>query len=136
MTTLPTGETLPDYDDSPADGVDIAKIHQWLIDNRSWTGAAYREAQLVRDVLAALQAVGDAQLVKNGTYRLMRRDGADIERLAAWLTHNKLGGKIVEHGGSPVDAAIAVLTEVRDAVQQQLDQLLEGGVPQTERAAD
>lgn len=114
MSIIPqTGEQLPDYDDSPADG-DIEQMCAWLKTRRGWDGeqvalAGYRASQTVRDVLAALQAVGDATLVKNSTYRLMRRDGADIERLAAYLTREGYAGPLVEHGGNPVTTIIAVI---------------------------
>jgi hypothetical protein len=114
VTTLPTGEKLPDYDDGPADGVDTHALHRWLTARSplrwdSNPAALNLEHDLIRDVLAALQAVGDATLVKNGTYRMMRRDGADIEALAAYLTREGYAGPLVEHGGNPVKTIIAVI---------------------------
>lgn len=112
MTTLPTGETLPDYDDGPADGVDTRKLLDWLHEQRGWGYGPHTcmPETHIRDVLAALQAVSDATLVKNQTYRAMRKEGADIERLAARLANRGHAARIVEHGG-PVDAAIAVIAD-------------------------
>lgn len=106
---LPAGETLPEYDDGPADGVDIAKMRAWLVEHRSWGGSPSMNDPLIREVLAALQAVGDATLIKNGTYRLLRKDAADIERLAARLARGHIE-MLVEHG-HPVDAANAVIAD-------------------------
>lgn len=120
MTTLPTGEKLPEYDDGPADGVDIDALHEWLRlrfpnswgfpehlndANRAVVERGHR--LLIGQMVAALQAVGDATLVKNGTYRLMRRDGADIERLAALLSR-VAPLSLVECGGNPVDTVVAI----------------------------
>lgn len=118
MTTLPTGEKLPEYDDGPADGVDVEALRRWLFEHRPWAHLPGADRPgtgvgLIRDVLDALQAVGDATLVKNGTYRLMRRDGADIERLTALLSR-VAPLTLVEYGGNPVDAAIAALTPAQD----------------------
>lgn len=112
VTILPTGEKLPDYDDGPADGVDTDAMHRWLTGRLPdyWTSANIREKQLIRDVLAALQAVADATLVKNDTYRTMRRDGVDIERLAAHLSNTGHADLVVDRGGNPVTAVIALLT--------------------------
>lgn len=107
--TLPTGETLPQYDGGPTDEpVDIDALWRWLIEHRpnGWDGSA------IRDVLAALQAVGDATLVKNQTYRMMRQDGARIERLTAWLASNGYAEVIVQHDGDPVAAAVEALTGI------------------------
>lgn len=108
MPDLPAGEKLPEYDDQHPEGIDIDALHRWLVGNRQWAGAVGRSPHAVRDVLAALQAVGDATLVKNATYRAMRRDGADIERLAAGLTKLGYVAEIVEHHGSPVDTALTI----------------------------
>lgn len=122
MSTIPqTGEKLPDYDDGPADGVDIDAMHRWLTANRrGWYAAPNMgdppAPKAIRDVLAALQAVGDATLVKNGTYRAMRRDGTDIERLTAWLSNNDMNATLIEHDGNPVSAAIDVLGAVKKAM--------------------
>lgn len=118
--TLPTGETLPQYDDQHPEGVDIAALWSWLIEHRpnGWRNTIGRDGSAIRDVLAALQAVGDATLVKNGTYRAMRRDGADIERLAAWLANHGLSAALVEHGGNPVNTAITALTAAQAMVAQ------------------
>ncbi len=113
MTTLPTGETLPDYDDGPADGVDLDRLNAWLVATRGGDWAiSMTDKALIRDVVMALQAVGDATLVKNATYRAMRRDGADIERLTARLANSGHVGVLVEHDGNPVDAVLAVLTAI------------------------
>lgn len=114
MTTLPTGEKLPDYDDGPADGVDLHALHRWLLARSplrwdSNPAALNLEHNLIRDVLAALQAVGDATLVKNETYRAMRRDGTDIEHLSAYLTREGYAGPLIEHNGNPVTTIIAVI---------------------------
>lgn len=116
MPDLPAGETLPDYDDQHPEGVDIDALHRWLMErspNRWGPDAPViinmsDERAQVRDVLAALQAVGDATLVKNGTYRALRRDAVDIERLAAGLTRLGYVAEIVEHHGSPVDTALTI----------------------------
>ena len=115
--TLPTGETLPQYDDEHPEGVDLLKLNEWLVARigGDWTISMMDQA-LIREVLAALQAVGDATLVKNGTYRAMRRDGADIERLTAWLANHGLTKALVEHGGNPVDTAITAITAARELV--------------------
>lgn len=123
MTTLPTGETLPEYDEGPADGpVDIDKLRTWLAANRpdSVVGqygpgrevASQQQRAVVRDVLAALQAVGDATLVKNPTYRALVRQGQDVERLAAGL--HKLGHveAILEADGDVVKAALATIEKL------------------------
>jgi hypothetical protein len=112
VTTLPTGETLPDYDDQHPEGVDIDAMHRWLKerDPDYWTPVNIREQAVIRGVLAALQAVGDATLVKNQTYRAMRKEGADIERLTARLANRGHAELIIEHG-TPVDAAIAVIAD-------------------------
>lgn len=113
MTTLPTGETLPEYDGGPADGVDIDAMHRWLIEHHEWGTASFgREVKAIRAVLAALQAVGDATLVKNGTYRMLRGDARDVERLAARLTNAGHAGLLIECGGNPVTAAIALLDAI------------------------
>ena len=117
MTTLPTGEKLPDYADGPADGVDLHALHRWLTARAplrwdSNPAAPNLEHSLIRDVLAALQAVGDATLVKNETYRAMRRDGVDIEHLTAHLANRGHADLLVLHGGNPVAAIIAVATEL------------------------
>jgi hypothetical protein len=120
VTTLPTGEKLPEYDDGPADGVDVTKMVEWLRDRHrsgramaSWT--FNDDAATVRDVLAALQAVGDATLVKNETYRAMRRDGVDIERLTAHLANRGHADLLIEHDGNPVATIIAVATRLDEA---------------------
>lgn len=104
MTILPTGEQLPEYDDEPA--VDPAALREWLRQKEPlrWGSdsvpdlndahdlqpeqvrmLAEYESVLIADVLQALQAVGDAQLVKNPTYRAMVKDRADLERIGAAL---------------------------------------------------
>lgn len=112
MTPLPAGEKLPDYDDEHPEGVDLDKLVAWLRGHRFVQWGNHADTARVRDVLAALQAVGDATLVKNGTYRALRRDAIDVERLAAQLTKLGHAGLIVEHGGNPVDVAITLASEV------------------------
>jgi len=127
---LPAGERLPEYDDEPA--VELETLRAWLVKRHPglWgqdsvsgihnapSGAlqtiAIYEREIIRDVIAALQAVGAAQLVKNGTYRAMARDGRDVERLAAWLTNSE-PITLMEHDGNPVDAAIFLLNAARSA---------------------
>ena len=111
---LPAGETLPEYDDEHPEGVDINALWSWLIEHRpnGWRNTIGRDGAAIRDVLAAVQAVGDATLVKNGTYRAMRRDAADIERLAARLSRAGHAALVVESGGNPVTAAITFLSAV------------------------
>lgn len=124
MTTLPTGEKLPDYDDQQPEGVDTGALYRWLVKHRPehWgpdapvVTHATEEVAQVRDVLAALQAVGDATLVKNGTYRLMRQDGTRIEQLAAWLANNGFADTLVEHNGDPAAAAVTLLAEFREEI--------------------
>jgi hypothetical protein len=118
VTTLPTGETLPDYDDQHPEGVDIDALWEWLIKERphGWRNTIGRDGSAIRDVLAALQAVGDATLVKNQTYRAMRKEGADIERLTARLANRGHAELLVEHG-TPVDAAIAVIADFEQCLK-------------------
>lgn len=133
MTTLPTGETLPDYDDGPADGVDIDALWSWLVARRAdrWGPDApvvikiSEEKSQIRDVLTALQAVGDATLIKNATYRAMRKDGADIEHLAARLANTGRSHLIIECGG-PVGAALAILTELDADISTPPPAIIEG----------
>lgn len=66
------------------------------------------EQQIVADVLAALMFTADATLVKNDTYRMLRRDGAAVERLNAWLQNHGVVEAIVEHNGDAVAALIAL----------------------------
>lgn len=105
---LPAGEKLPEYDDGPADGADLERMLQWLTEHRGWIVPGIDRA-VIREVLAALQAVGGATLVKNETYRAMRRDGTDVERLAAYLTREGYAGPLIEHDGNPVTTIIAVI---------------------------
>ncbi len=118
---LPAGEHLPAYDDEPR--VDPAALLEWLRQHHSSSGWAMplefdepsrlvvtgQQHTLIREVLQALQAVGDAQLVKNATYRAMARDGREVERLSAWLANNEPLA-VVEHMGDPVGAAIALMS--------------------------
>ena len=109
---LPAGETLPQYDDQHAEGIDVeAIISKVISDGRIGWGMTRTPEQraIVTAVIRAIQAVGDATFVKNGTYRLMRRDGADIERLAALLSR-VAPLTLVECGGNPVDTVV-VLTK-------------------------
>ena len=115
--TLPTGETLPGYDEGPADGVDIDTVWDWLIQHRpnGWRNTIGRDGSTIRAVLAALQAVGDATLVKNGTYRAMRRDGADVERLGAWFANHGMSRMLVQHDGDAVSTAVTALAIAQQA---------------------
>jgi hypothetical protein len=109
---LPTGETLPQYDSPPeTGGADIWQLYRWCVENAGWPATGAAGYGLVADVIRALQTAGDATLVKNGTYRLMRRDGADVERLAAWLSNRGHADAIVGVGGNPVTAAITVIRD-------------------------
>jgi len=120
MTTpnLPVGEKLPEYDDGPADGIDVLKLHRWLVAHRkSGSSPRYNEA-LIREVLDALQAVGDATLVKNATYRAMRRDGARVERLAAWLANHGEHTAVLDADGDPVEGAITALVLAQEYQQR------------------
>ena len=126
MTMLPTGETLPEYDEGPADGpVDVLKLHAWLTehDEVDWSnehiGESHNRATADRadrlrigQVLRALQAVGDATLVKNPTYRALVKQGTDIERLAAGL--HKLGQAeaVLEADGDVVTAALKAIEKL------------------------
>jgi len=117
---LPAGERLPEYDDEPA--VEPEALRLWLVRNlpMRWDAnpfAHHLERSLVSDVVRALQAVADAQLVKNGTYRAMARDGRDVERLAAWLANSE-PITLMEHDGNPVDAAIFLLNAARSAAER------------------
>ena len=113
MTTLPTGEQLPEYDDEPT--VDPATLQHWLTANlaQRWgresvsdprltsemlDGMAVYERTVIADVLQALQAVGDAQLVKNPTYRAMIKDRADLERIGAALIRAGHAQEMAVHG--------------------------------------
>ncbi len=141
MTTLPTGEQLPEYDDGPADGVDVDAMHAWLTGRYgfTWTsvmGVTSGPRETIRMVVEALQAVGDATLVKNETYRVMRRDGADVERLAAALTRDGYVTTLVEHGGNPADAAITLVRRLKEMTDTAERILREGGAPRTERPVD
>ena len=140
MSSLPTGEALPDYpdDDTPASP---AKLLEWLRgrEPKRWgIGAAAAEdgaltggkilgaspellsrvasnlgvyeRQIIADVLNAVAAVSDAQLVKNGTYRAMVRDRTELEALSAYLANHGYARELVEAEGHAADAAIKVIT--------------------------
>lgn len=124
MTVLPTGEVLPEYDDdrkpSPVDLANWLDEHRPLPDGRPWAPAR------VSDVIDAVQSAGNATLVKNATYRAMRRDGRDIERLAAALDRVGANARVVEHDGNVVDAAIEglqLLKETTEAAMALLDEM-------------
>jgi hypothetical protein len=121
VTTLPTGETLPEYDDGPSDGADVVAMRHWLRVHYPDQWDAPKDAtapersrfeqdraRAISLVITALKIVGDATPVKNATYRAMRKEGADIERLSARLANMGHAGAIVEKGG-PINAAIAIL---------------------------
>lgn len=127
---LPAGESLPEYDDEHPEGVDIEALTAWLRGHRNFRWGYTVDQAIIRDVLVALQAVGDATLVKNGTYRLMRRDGADIERLSAGLTRLGYAAKIIEYDGSVADAALSVArlaNGLGDVVTEALRTVAENG---------
>jgi hypothetical protein len=71
------------------------------------------ERVIITDVIGALLATGDATLVKNPTYRAMRRDGADVERLAAGLSKLGYTEVVVQADGNPVTAALTILEAVQ-----------------------
>jgi hypothetical protein len=130
VTTLPTGETLPDYDDGPSDGADVVAMRHWLrvhypdqwdapkdADSAARSRFEQDRARAISLVLTALKIIGDATPVKNATYRAMRRDSADIERLAARLANHGRSDLIIECGG-PVGAALEILdTYERDLTE-------------------
>jgi len=125
---LPTGETLPEYDDPGEQLIDTAKLHDWLgrtyatwNDGDLFGGLAGR--QVIADVIGALQAVGNATLVTNATYRAMRRDGTEIERLSAWMANHGMAETIIQTDGNPVDAAIAALATARTYMQGETNRL-------------
>jgi hypothetical protein len=130
VTTLPTGETLPDYDDGPSDGADVVAMRQWLRVHYPDQWDAPKDAtapersrfeqdraRAISLVITALKIVGDATPVKNATYRAMRKEGADIERLSARLANTGHSDLIIENGG-PVGAALEILdTYERDLIE-------------------
>jgi len=129
-------EQLPQYDDEQtvtASAV-LALVRQ-LAPGRWPAGAALDQTsqQMVLDVLAALQMVGNATLVKNETYRAMRRDGQEIERLAAGLSRNGLTAFLVEHDGNPVSTALTVIEQARRVA---LDAFADRGDDEEPPAAD
>lgn len=113
--TLPTGEALPQYDDERSEGVDIHALCAWLSVHRAergWSGYPI-DFETVKDVLAALQAVGDAMVVRNATYRALVRDQRAVERLNAWLANHGLADQLVIHDGDAVAAATELLGSAR-----------------------
>lgn len=129
---MPGGEQLPQYDDEPSVSpgallawlrerrADLLPVPSGLDDvNRSKVDWAHRE--VVLGVLQALQAVGDATLVKNATYRAMVRDGRDIERIGAALHRIGAVGSLLEHDGDVADTAIDGLERARAAADAEIE---------------
>jgi hypothetical protein len=127
LTTLPTGEQLPDYDDAPSGAVRVALMRDWLrkfypdqwdapadADSAARSRFEQDRARAISLTLTALQVVGDATLVANGTYRAMRRDGADLERIAARIA-NQNPQLLVACDGNPATAVLAILDELAPA---------------------
>lgn len=136
--TLPTGETLPEYDDPQEQLVDIAKLQAWMGGgDAAWTAS---EQLIIKHVIAALQAVGDATLVRNATYRAMRRDGAEVERLAAWIVNHGMTHMLMQADGNPVDAAIAGLAAANAYASRETERikklLVEHGIYQRSQTAE
>lgn len=105
------GPVGPDMYDDPADeGLDVGKLIAWLVEHCNWGGVLDLNGGLIREVLAALQAVGDATLVTNSTYRALRKDAAGIERLNAWLANHGMAERIIEADGDAVTAAINLIS--------------------------
>lgn len=121
MTTLPTGEQLPEYDDDPMVNPDTLRVWLQSHSGRRWgqvsldtgaevlgipedvhaAGSAHLdeyERLIIADVLQALQAVGGATLVKNPTYRAMVKDRADLERIGAALIRAGRAQEMAVHG--------------------------------------
>jgi len=140
MPTTPTGEPLPEYTDD--DGhVSLAALLAFLRERvpKRWGQVSLRggeeifeppaelrdgmrghldmyERIIVQDVLAALSAIGDATVLKNGTYRAMVRDRADLEKLAAYLTNHGHELLFLEHDGRAADAAIELIDDLSAAI--------------------
>lgn len=115
----PDGPSVEQLYDDPADtgtGVDVGKLYTWLTEHRpGWEGrhplgTPKIELQIVAEVLDALHAVGDATLLKNATYRALRRDVAAVERLNAWLQNHGEYAAILDKDGDAVEAAIGLLS--------------------------
>jgi hypothetical protein len=118
-------EQLPEYHDEPR--VDPVALLHWVRqhcrDLEGFTpGPGFltelgklrhdreQAAERVTPVIQALQATGDATLVKNATYRSMLRDRADLERLAAHLLNGPHAAAVLEADGDPVTAAIRLIS--------------------------
>lgn len=149
MTNLPTGEQLPDYpdDDTPASPAKLLdwlrgrEPQRWGIGAASGADGALTggkilgaspdlisavaenlgayERQIIADVLGALAAVSDAQLVKNATYRTMARDRAELEALSAFLANHGYARELVEYDGRPGMAAASVIAGYARAAEAQ-----------------
>lgn len=96
-----------------ADGLDLRILREWLVGHRPRSTGPWTMAD-ISDVITALQAVGDATLVKNSTYRAMRKDGAAIERLNAWMQNHGMAEAVVQRDGNAVEAAIDALQHFRE----------------------
>lgn len=125
---MPGGEQLPQYDDEPR--VDPAALLAWLREhqpNAFLPGDGDRDyvdavrCDMIRAVLQALQAAGDATLVKNSLYRAMDRDRRDIERIGATLHRIGAIGSLLEHDGNVADTAIDGLERARAAADAEIE---------------
>jgi hypothetical protein len=140
-STTPSGEPLPEYPDDERGTASPQAIHARLVREHAdrWgdesvavsMGAAFDttaqdasqamavyERTLIADVLAALQAVGDATLVANGTYRALRRDQAELEALAAFLANGAHPESLLLADGHAADAAIKVIQAQADEIRR------------------
>jgi len=102
-------EQLPEYHDDPV--VNPAVLMAWLRQQYPSFWGPVEPLRAIGQVLQALQATGDATLVKNATYRSMLRDRADLERLAAHLLNGPHAAAVLEADGDPVAAAIRLLSD-------------------------
>jgi hypothetical protein len=101
-------EQLPEYHDDPV--VDPAVLMAWLRQQYPNFWGPVEPLRAIGQVLQALQAIGDATLIKNDTYRSMLRDRADLERLAAYLLNGPHAAAVLEADGDPVTAAIRLIS--------------------------
>jgi hypothetical protein len=135
MITTPTGEPLPEYPDDDRGPASPGQLVAWLrrevsgrwgdesmavnmaVTLQTTSEAAQGALQvyegvLVRDVLAALQAVGDATLLANGTYRALIRDSRELEALGAYIGNGPYVADLLECDGHAADAAIRIITRL------------------------
>lgn len=90
-------------------------LRTWLVAHRGWLPGHSRA--LVVDVLLAVQAHHDATLVANRTFRVLKRDEASVEWLAAWLANHGKHEAVLLADGDPVNAAIELLTHYLEIPQ-------------------